>query len=292
MIYSMTGYGKSSIQESGFVIETEIRSVNSRFLDLSIKLPRNYSNRELEVRELIRKQIKRGKISISVYSKKDNGENNKFAEIDEENLKSIVTFLEKVKSAAGSKSEISLENILAFQNYFMADSSEESDTEFELIKKSILDSIESLQQMRQQEGEALKTDLIERINIIKNFVEKIVTKSPESVQLYFNKIKEKAKQLVQDITEYNDRLEMELALLSEKADVTEECVRLRSHIEIFVDTLNKSDEVGRKLNFICQEMNREANTINSKTLSTEISHFGIGIKEELEKIREQIQNIE
>ena len=292
MIYSMTGFGKSSLQENGFAIETEIRSVNSRFLDLSLKLPRNYSNRELEIRELVRKQLKRGKISISVYSKKDNGDNNKFAEIDENNLKSIVNFLEKIKNASGSKDEISLENILAFQSYFMADTSDESDVEFELIKKTILTSVENLQQMRQQEGEALKKDLLERIDVIKGFVEKIITKSPESVETYFNKIKEKAKQLVKDITEYNDRLEMELALLSEKADVTEECVRLKSHIEIFVDTLNNSDEVGRKLNFICQEMNREANTINSKTFSTEISHFGIGIKEELEKIREQIQNIE
>lgn len=291
MIYSMTGFGKSSIQGNGFVIETEIRSVNSRFLDLSLKLPRNYSNRELEIRELVRKYIKRGKISLSIYSKKDNGES-KFAEINEENLQNVVSFLEKIKNSSGAQGEISLDNILAFQNYFLADASDESEIEFELIKKSIIASIENLQEMRQQEGEALKKDLLERVDIIKENVEKIVNKGPESVETYFNKIKEKAKQLVKDIAEYSDRLEMELALLAEKADVTEECVRLKSHIEIFIDTLNNSDEVGRKLNFICQEMNREANTINSKSLSTEISHFGIGIKEELEKIREQIQNIE
>lgn len=291
MIYSMTGFGKSSFQENGFAIETEIRSVNSRFLDLSIKLPRNYSNRELEIRELVRKQIKRGKISLSIYSKKDNGES-KFAEIDEQNLQNVISFLEKIKNVSGAQGEISLDNILAFQNYFLADTTDESEIEIELIKKSVMISVENLQQMRQQEGEALKIDLLERIETIKNFVEKIVNKSPESVETYFNKIKEKAKQLVKDITEYSDRLEMELALLSEKSDVTEECVRLKSHIEIFIDTLNSSDEVGRKLNFISQEMNREANTINSKSLSVEISHFGIGIKEELEKIREQIQNIE
>ena len=291
MIYSMTGFGKSSIQENGFVIEAEIRSLNSRFLDLSIKLPRNYSNKELEIRELVRKNVKRGKIAISVFSKKDNGEN-KFAEIDSKNLKGVVDFLEKIKDTAEVKGKITLDHVLSFQTAFMSDNSDESGQEFELIKKAVTSSLADLQNMRMQEGNALKIDLLNRIKNIEAGVNKIVKLGQGSVEEHFNKLREKTKQLVKDITEYNDRLEIELALLAEKADITEECVRLKSHIEIFKETLNSGEEAGRRLNFISQEMNRETNTINSKSVSTEISHLGIEIKEELEKIREQIQNIE
>ena len=146
--------------------------------------------------------------------------------------------------------------------------------------------------MRKKEGDALARDLKQRVNIILECVDKIESNAKISVENYFEKIKERAVNLVRDLAENTDRLNQELALLAERADVTEECVRLKSHIDIFLNTIETSDEAGRKLNFITQEMNREANTINSKSVSTEISHYGIQIKEELEKIREQIQNIE
>ena len=172
------------------------------------------------------------------------------------------------------------------------DDYEQAGEEFEIVIEAIDSAVNELNKMREAEGKELEKDLRKRVLIIDEALSKIENSSEESIKNYFEKIKEKAKQLVADLSNNQDRLNMELALIAERADVTEECVRLRSHIKMFLDTISKSEDAGRKLNFIVQEMNREANTINSKSVSSEISHNGISIKEEIEKIREQIQNIE
>ncbi len=146
--------------------------------------------------------------------------------------------------------------------------------------------------MRVEEGKQLVADLENIVNLIDKTVDEISEYAKNSVDEYFQKLKERAKELIEKFEDYDDRLKMELALLSEKYDVTEELVRLKSHISQFRQTLDRNVEVGKKLNFVVQEMNREANTINNKSVSLEISNLGIRIKEELEKIREQIQNIE
>ena len=161
-----------------------------------------------------------------------------------------------------------------------------------MIEKSISLAFDNLEEMRKKEGLELAGDLKTRVNLIADTVAKIESECGNSIKEYFNKLRSRAEELINEFKDFNDRLEMELALLSEKYDVTEECVRMKSHIKLFINALESSDEAGKKLNFICQEMNREVNTINSKSVSTEISHQGILIKEELEKIREQIQNIE
>jgi uncharacterized protein (TIGR00255 family) len=175
---------------------------------------------------------------------------------------------------------------------YFSDAPEDIEKEFDLVKDAVRQAMEAVVKMRKQEGENLVEDLKQRLTSIEKAFDEIEKNASSSVNDYFEKLKEKAKKLVENIEEYGDRLETELALLSEKYDVTEEIVRMRSHIKMFRDALNNSDEAGRKLNFITQEMNREVNTVNSKTVSTEISQLGIGVKEELEKIREQIQNIE
>ncbi len=291
MIYSMTGFGCGIKKYNSISFEAEIKSLNSRFLDLSIKLPKIIQSKELEIRELIKENIKRGKVTVAIHIKKD-GVEDEFLNFNKENLQSIVKLLNDIRDASSIEEKLTLREVLEFQGSFLADDSEDKEIDIKLIKESLLLAIEDLKSMREEEGVALAKDLKNRIKTIKELVEKIETEGRESVVQYFQKLKDRAKQLVNDVTEFNDRLEIELALLAEKYDITEECVRLKSHIEIFANTLNNGDEAGRKLNFICQEMNREANTINSKTVSSNISHYGIGIKEELEKIREQIQNIE
>jgi uncharacterized protein (TIGR00255 family) len=161
-----------------------------------------------------------------------------------------------------------------------------------LVEKAIDAAVDSMNNMRETEGKELEKDVRKRLGMIEDSLNKIEGQKEDDLKTYFQKLKERASQLVVDLAENEQRLMMELALLAERYDVTEECVRLRSHIKMFNDTLDKSEDVGRKLNFILQEMNREANTINSKSVSSEISHAGISIKEEIEKIREQIQNIE
>lgn len=291
MISSMTGYGKGIATNDEVSVEAEIKSVNSRFLDLSLRLPKFLLNKELEIRERVKSKIKRGKVYLSVTIKK--GELlEKFNEIDPESVKYALTLLKDIKKSAKLKDKIKLSDILLFQSMLFKDDSEQASQEMELVYQAIDYAIDELNKMRDAEGSELEKDLRNRLASIENAVNFIEQNANNTVRDYFEKLKEKASQLVADLSNNVDRLNLELALLAERADVTEECVRLKSHIKLFYDTLETPEDAGRKLNFIVQEMNREANTINSKSLSSSISHNGILIKEEIEKIREQIQNIE
>jgi len=287
MISSMTGYGKGLAKNGDLSVEAEIKSLNSRYLDLSLRLPKFLQNKEFEVRERVKSKIKRGKVYLSVSVKKGEFEE-RFNEIDPASVKFAVGLLKDIKKSAKLTDKIKLSDVLLFQNMLFKDDSEQASEEFGLVSEAVSE----LNKMRDAEGSELEKDLRKRILIIEESLTKIETSASITVKEYFEKLKDRALQLVGDLANNNDRLNVELALLSERSDVTEECVRLRSHIKMFLDTLEKSEDAGRRLNFIVQEMNREANTINSKSLASEISHSGIMIKEEIEKIREQIQNIE
>ncbi len=287
----MTGYGKAAIQKGSLSVSVEIKSLNSRFLDLSLRTPKILADKELEFRNLIKERIKRGKVLVNIYTEKV-GADTKVAEIDENNLNSLLVVLNDLRKKADIEAGISLDNLLLFQNLIFSDQIEDNTEEFSLSAQVLGDAIDNLVEMRKQEGEALIKDLRERVDVISNCVEKIEKIHRSEIEGYFDKLKTRAKDLIKDLDQYDDRLKMELALLAEKNDVTEECIRLKSHIEQFKNTLSDGAEVGRRMNFIIQEMNREANTINSKSISSNVTNIGITIKEELEKIREQIQNIE
>jgi uncharacterized protein (TIGR00255 family) len=291
MISSMTGYGKGIVAKEDLTIETEVKSLNSRYLDLSLRLPKFLLNKEFEIRERIKNRIRRGKVYLSVTVRKGEFEE-RFNEIDPEGIKFVAGLLTDIKKTAKIRSQLSLADLLQFQNFLFKDDNEQASEEFELVIESINAAIDELNKMRDAEGGELEKDLRKRILMIEDSLTKIENRSQASVKEYFDKIVDRAKTLVSEFSNNQDRLNMELALLAERSDVTEESVRLRSHVKMFLDTLAKSEDAGRRLNFIIQEMNREANTINSKSVSSEISHSGIFIKEEIEKIREQIQNIE
>lgn len=291
MISSMTGYGKGLAKKGDLSVEAEIKSLNSRYLELSLRLPKFLQSKEFEVRERIKNKIKRGKVFVSVTVKKGEFEE-RFNEIDPNAVKIAVGLLKSIKKSAKITDKIKLSDILLFQNMLFKDDSEQASEEMDLVFEAIDLAINELNKMRDAEGCELEKDLRKRILLIEESLLKIEQTARNSVEEYFNKLKERAIQLVADLSNNADRLNMELALLSERSDVTEECVRLRSHIKMFINTLEIPEDAGRRLNFIVQEMNREANTINSKSLTSEISHSGIFIKEEIEKIREQIQNIE
>ena len=291
MISSMTGFGKGTAAVGNLVAEAEIKSFNSRFLDFSIRIPRKIANREFDIRNLIKKEIKRGKLNLTVQIKRE-GVDEDFVSISPSDLNNTLSLIRQIKDTAKIKDDITLTHILSFQNSFLNEEENDSEDEFKVASEAIILAIAELKKMRLEEGHELSEDLRLRVSNIETTALKIEKYSRESVSEYFNKLRERPKQLTEDIVEYEDRLNAELALLAEKYDVTEEFVRLKSHIKLFLDTINNSDEAGRRLNFITQEMNREVNTINSKTVSSEIAHDGIYLKEEIEKIREQIQNIE
>lgn len=287
----MTGYGKANGSSNNYTFEVEVKSVNSRFLDVSVRLPKTFLSKEIELRNLIKQKVNRGKVSLSINLTKDGVESGT-QNIDKKNLLSTIEVLNAIKKEANITEELQISHLLSFPHLFVSDNSEFSDSEFEQVKIALLEAIVKLKKMRSAEGEALLNDLKKRIENISRLNSEISDLERSSIEVYFSKLKERASELVENMTGNDDRLNLELALLAEKYDITEESVRLASHIKQFLDTLEKGKEAGKKLNFIVQEMNREANTISNKSVSLDITNKGILIKEELEKIREQIQNIE
>jgi len=292
MILSMTGYGKGTASNGKWQSDVEVKSINSRYLEVFLKYPPILANKEYELRELIKSKIRRGKLNLSIQIKK-NGFEDEAVSLDESRLKNYIALIKKIKKSAKITDKIKLDHILMSRDIFSASVEDISEKDFEVIKKSILSSLNSLMQMKKNEGSELEKDLKKRVKSIEKYLDQIEKDAQPSVGEHFTKYKEKVKNLLEDNSNINnDRLETELAMMAERADITEECVRLRSHIKFLLSSVDKEEDPGRKLNFLCQEMNREANTISAKTLSTAITHNSVHIKEEIERIREQIQNIE
>lgn len=290
MINSMTGYGKSSSSKIKTSVEVEIKSVNSRFFEVSLKMPSTLSAYDYEIREIIKSKIQRGKLNVVIHFKKDGVENG--ISIANDKLSAHVTLLKKIKKSAGIKEEIKLEHLLSNKEIFTVLDSELSKSEFELIKSTLNKALDKLIQMKKKEGAELSKDLIKRIDSISKTVSEIEAEYKQSIEQYHNKLKDRIRELMSNVEINEDRLHLELALIADRADITEECVRLKSHLKFFKETIKNENEPGKKLNFLCQEMNRETNTISSKSVSTSIVHSSVLIKEEIEKIREQLQNIE
>ncbi len=291
MIISMTGFGADTFSNDLFTLETEIKSLNSRFLDLSIRLPKELSKYEFLIRDLIKSKIGRGKVTVSLNLTL-NPLNNSINSIDLDALKKTAELLKEINSHVENNSPIGINELLNLKEYFLTHNQNRFELDEEIIINSTNSALNNFIEMKKAEGVELEKDLEFRINSIVNSLSLIENNARTSVLDYFEKFKERAKKLSDDYIDDKDRFIQEIAILSEKHDITEECIRLRSHIKIFSETMENNPDAGRKLNFISQEMNREVNTINSKSISLEISHTGIGMKEELEKIREQIQNIE
>lgn len=291
MIYSMTGFGKSGSDLGNWLIDVDIKSVNSRYLEMYLKLPSALMSKEYELRDFIKTKIKRGKLSVNITLKR-NGLNEDSVILDEVKLKSYLSLIKQIKKSAKLNEKIKLEHLLLSRDLFITGAIDLTEEEFVWVKKEVGKAIDALLGMKSKEGAELAKDLKKRLKNIEAKLELIEKESSSSVNESFQKYKDKVKTLLEDSQNLNERLELELAILAERSDITEECVRLKSHIKLFLESLKKEDDPGRKLNFLCQEMNREANTISSKTLSTAITHNSVHIKEEIERMREQIQNIE
>ncbi|MFZ4590693.1 MAG: YicC/YloC family endoribonuclease [Ignavibacteria bacterium] len=294
MLISMTGYGKAEEVKNGVRYLVELRSVNSRFSEVLLKCPKHIYTKEYEIREIIKKEISRGKISVLINLDSSDIANNASVMLDEDSLKVQLDILKKIKKKVNSKEKLKLEHILAFSDYFLKDNEDAVDEEeFTLVTKLIKLALENMFEMKRREGAFLEKDILERIEVLDVESKKIVELSKERITEEKRVFNEKLNYFLTDRNILDEkRLEFELALLTERMDITEECVRLKSHIEFFTDSVNSNENVGRRLNFLLQEMNREINTIASKASDAVISQKVSLLKEELEKIREQIQNIE
>ena len=299
MLISMTGFGRGEAihqTEGGatIAVTAEVRSVNSRFIEISVRLPRTMNERELEVRELVRKSLERGKISVSISIDRQGTEVIPLT-INEPLAKAYFNLLDKLRTLTGLTAEIHLRDLTSFGDIFQAEDTSNAAVvqEWELTQQALKQAIEQLIVMRTQEGGELEKDLRERLRIMQTRLDEVETLAKNTAQEEYNKLKERVLELTKDVTVLNNqRLELEIALLAERLDVTEEIVRFRSHLKFFIEAMESPEAAGRKLNFILQEMNREINTIGSKTNQSDVGHHVVSIKQELEKIREQVQNIE
>lgn len=291
MIQSMTGFGKGEYSAGRLSASVEVRSVNNRYLEVGIKLPQSLAIREGEIREMIRQRFSRGKISM-IVSVDRAGEEPQLG-VEKETVTRIVDLLNQIKKTARVKSAIKLEHILMFKDLIKGTESEvDKEEEWEVASKAIEFALDQLLNARRVEGNSLRTDLIRRISNLKEALEKIERISIQRSKEGKEKLRQKVNEVLNGQQVDPARIELEIVLLADKLDITEEVVRFRTHSDFFLKLLDGEESNGRRLNFLLQEMNREVNTMGSKAFDADVSHIVVEIKEELEKIREQVQNLE
>lgn len=295
MLESMTGYGSAERVENGVRILAELRSVNNRFAEISVKLPRQLSAYELEVRDLVRSRFQRGKISVFIQLQTERDQSIPVV-VNTSKVKAYRDLLETVRMEASIASPVSLEHLLKFSEIFDTEAGSEENVEWlwSVVRDVLPEAADALKSMRRREGEELSQDFAARIAGIEATLADIRQMAADNLDQVRKRLAAKVESIAgRDIAYNRERLEMELVLSADKLDITEELTRFASHNKFFLEELHNSESgTGRKLNFLLQEQLREANTIASKSQSAEISQRVVHIKEELEKIREQLQNIE
>lgn len=293
MITSMTGFGRGEASENGITVTVELKSVNSRYLDISLRLPQSLQNNELDIKEILQEHIERGKVNVSIHvDKSDTGEPE--ITFNKNLVQGYKKMLNDLRKAAGIKEPITLETFLEFNDIFESREADEETKQqiWNLAQRAIGEASEELMKMRLQEGSQLEDDLNKRIDHIEEMLNIVMDKVEGRSKEIKEDLIKKVNELIDNDKIDPDRLEMEVAVLVEKMDITEEIVRTQSHVKFFREAVTNNNSVGRRLNFLSQEINREINTIGSKANDSEISQFIVKAKESLEQIREQVQNVE
>ena len=292
MASSMTGFGRSEASNENAKIIVEIRSVNHRYLDLNIKINRALLVFENKVRQAIQNGIKRGKVDVSISYQPQAGAGEDIL-YNEALANMYVNRINKIANDFNLVNDLTATRLANMRDVLTVEESDiDEDVLWTLLSGSLNEAIDALKSARLSEGERLKADLNDKLSMLHSLVLEIERVSPMIIEEYKKRLAEKVEGLLEDSEKESSRIAMEVVLFADKICVDEELVRLKSHIDGFKNTLNAQGESGRKLDFIAQEMNREANTILSKTTDPGISDTGIEIKTLIEKIREQIQNIE
>ncbi len=291
MIKSMTGFSKAEFSEEGMFASVEIKSLNGKYLELNCRMPRNLQHKENEVREIVRKFITRGTVSINITLEIDSVK--KSLSLNPDIAKHIYEQLNELRKELKIKEAVKLEQVLTFSTY-MLESEQNADEakQMNLIKKVLNHSLKNLDMMRRKEGQQLIKDLNNRMRIIMESVDKIEKFGIQRVPAEREKLKQRLAQFFENDEYDEQRLQLEMVLMADKLDISEEVVRLKSHFKFYNEILKNEEAPGRKINFLLQEIHREINTIGSKANDANISQLVVNVKEELEKIREQIQNIE
>lgn len=292
MVRSMTGFGRAKSAADGLIITVELKSVNHRYFEFTSRLPKGYMFLDEKLKSFCQQKISRGKVEASVIIE-DNTEGNTAVEINDGYAEAYIAAIKKISEQYHIKNDVKMSSLVGNPELFnVKKQSLPDETVTAAVLKTAKEAMKSFIEMRTAEGERLKNDVKSRTDFILEKVAFIEERSPETVKTYRERLEQKIKELIGDTQVDEQRLLTETAIFADKIAVAEETVRLKSHIGQFCKLLDCGEPVGRKLDFIVQEMNREANTIGSKAQDIEIAHTVVDIKSEIEKIREQIQNIE
>ena len=292
MIKSMTGFGRCEITENNRKFTVEMKSVNHRYLDINIKMPKKLNFFESSIRTELKNYISRGKVDLFI-AYEDYTENNASIRYNRELAAEYMKYLRQMQEDFGLEDDIRVSTLSRYPDVFtMEEQNVDEEKLWKELQKAIRGAAEGFVQTRIVEGEHLRDDLIEKLDGMLKLVDFIAERSPQIVQEYRQKLEDKVKDLLGDAQVDENRLLTEVTIFADKVCVDEELVRLRSHITTTKATLLEGGSIGRKLDFIAQEMNREANTTLSKANDLETADQAIALKTEIEKVREQIQNIE
>lgn len=292
MVSSMTGYGRAETVRDDISVTVELRSVNHRYFEFSSRVPRGFNFLEDKLKSFCQQRISRGKVDLFLTVNMTAGDDVEI-EINHALASGYVNAVGELSERYGLKNDLSAVNLSRFPELFTVKKKAlDEDYVWSVVEETVEGAVDGFAKMRAVEGKKLYDDVVSRVEFILEKVAFVEQRSPQTVASYREKLENRIKELLGDASVDEARLLTETAIFADKIAVAEETVRLRSHIKQLTDLMNSNDAVGRKLDFIVQEMNREANTIGSKAQDIEIAHTVVDIKAEIEKIREQIQNIE
>lgn len=292
MIKSMTGFGQGEAADAGYAVQVEIKSVNHRYLDLFFRIPKQYSQLEETLRTVITGRLARGRLEVTL-SVEEFGDQERIVQINNALLKGYLQALRTIQSELGSEDKIQLSDILALPGLLEVDEPPlDWDNLQQLVAQAANAALDGLEAMREAEGRRLCADLEEKLLQVEKLRADVAGIAPQVVVDYRKRLRERLGELLDGTTLTEERFLGEVAIFADRCSIDEELVRLASHIQEFKETLKSHASVGRKLDFLIQEMNREVNTIGSKANNVHIAASVVSMKSELEKIREQVQNIE
>lgn len=292
MIRSMTGFGRSEAITTEYKLIVEMKAVNHRYSEFGIKMPKKLNLFEANIRALLKEYINRGKVDVFI-TYEDYRESNACIKYNKEIAKEYLDYLKQMETEFQIPNDITVTKLAGFSDVFSKEEqSIDEEQLWSILEAGIRQAAEQFVVAREREGENLKQDLLDKLDGMLSMVDYIEQEAPQLIQDYRNKLEAKVKELLEGTNIDESRIATEVVIYADKICVDEETVRLRSHINSTKDILTEGGSIGRKLDFIAQEMNREANTILSKANSLDISNTAIGLKTEIEKVREQIQNIE
>ncbi len=291
MLISMTGFGQGEASNSHSTVTVEIRSVNHRFLDLAFKLPRSLQNREPDIKEIVRGKIARGRVSITIVVESSSVGGD--VAINEAVLEQYLSQLRAFAKRHDLDDRVGLDALVGLPEVVTTKETDPDEDElWPLVEKSLADALDSCNRMRYEEGKALEKDLVDRMKVIDKTVVAVEKLAPTVAKRQVETLRKRVAQLAGDVAIPEERVAAEIVMLADRTDITEEITRMRSHLGQFNGAIKDGGEVSKRLTYLLQEMHREASTMGSKAADSELIQHVVVLKEETEKLREQVQNLE